>query len=155
MKYRQLSKEQFESLHKEFAQFLATQKIDVKEWEIIKVKKPSLVEEELNVYSDLVWEDVLHKVQYLEHFSKKSLNLFECGKTVIKRIVITIHSDIDLFTEEGYRWLLHHPKDASVTYLTGEKKYTPERNTELFSLIEKGSIITEGRLFKFFDGLIT
>ena len=45
MKYRQLSKEQFESLHKEFAQFLATQKIDVKEWEIIKVKKPSLVEE--------------------------------------------------------------------------------------------------------------
>jgi hypothetical protein len=31
MKYRKLTKEQFESLHEEFAQFLATQKIDVDE----------------------------------------------------------------------------------------------------------------------------
>jgi len=33
MKYRQLTKEQLESLHKEFAQFLATQKIDAVQWQ--------------------------------------------------------------------------------------------------------------------------
>ena len=42
MKYRQLTKEQFENLHQEFARFLASQSIDVKEWSEIKKEKPSL-----------------------------------------------------------------------------------------------------------------
>ena len=41
MKYRQLTKEQFESLHAEFSQFLASQSIDVKEWTQIKKEKLS------------------------------------------------------------------------------------------------------------------
>ena len=40
MKYRQLTNEQFLELHQEFAQFLATQQIDVKEWVEMKVSKP-------------------------------------------------------------------------------------------------------------------
>jgi hypothetical protein len=154
MKYRQLTKEQFESLHHEFAQFLATQKIDVKEWEQIKSEKPALAEEELNLFSDMVWEDVLNKVAYLEHFSKKSVNLFKCDATIIKRIVINVNNDIDLFTEEGYKWLLQNAKDTSIDYLTGEKNYVSERNSELFDLIEKGSNITKGALFEYFNRLI-
>ena len=38
MKYRLLTKEQFESLHQEFAIFLASQSIDVKEWDEIKTQ---------------------------------------------------------------------------------------------------------------------
>ena len=41
MKYRQLTKEQFEGLHEEFAHFLATQSIDAKEWNQIKKEKPT------------------------------------------------------------------------------------------------------------------
>jgi len=37
MKYKRLTKEQFEELHQEFATFLATQSIDKKEWDEIKV----------------------------------------------------------------------------------------------------------------------
>ena len=59
MKYRQLTKEQFESLHKEFAQFLATQSIDVKEWNEIKKGKPNLAIQEMNIFSDIVWALVL------------------------------------------------------------------------------------------------
>lgn len=40
MKYRQLTKEQFESLYNEFTQFLASQRIDKNEWEQIKSEKP-------------------------------------------------------------------------------------------------------------------
>ena len=60
MKYRQLTKEQFESLHKEFAQFLATQKIDIGEWNKMKSQNTALVKDELNLFSDLVWDDVLN-----------------------------------------------------------------------------------------------
>ena len=76
MKYRQLTKEQFESLHKEFAQFLATQKIDANKWTALKSENSPIVKEELELFSDLVWDDVLNKVEYLEHFSKTSVNLF-------------------------------------------------------------------------------
>ena len=65
MKYRKLTKEQFESLHQEFAQFLATQKIDIYKWNKMKSQNSALVEDELCVFSDMVWEDVLNKVEYL------------------------------------------------------------------------------------------
>ena len=98
MKYRQLSKEQFEALHKEFAQFLASQQIDVKEWVAIKKEKPEIADEELNLFSDLVWDDALTKSNYLEHFSKTNINLFKCEQKQISRIVVQISkSDFDFF----------------------------------------------------------
>ena len=153
MKYRQLTKEQFESLHKEFTQFLASQKIDAIEWDKMKSDNSDLVEEELNLFSDMIWEDVLTKVDYLEHFSKTSVNFFKCEKEAIYRIVLKIDKEIDLFTEEGYTWLLQNPNDPSVDYLKGSKQYTFDRNKELFDLIEKGSQIARGELFEFFNRL--
>lgn len=153
MKYRQLTKEQFESLHQEFAQFLATQKIDVSEWDKIKSEKPELAEEELNLFSDLVWDDVLNKVNYLEHFSKTSVNLFKTEKESIQRIVVQVHKEINLLSQEGYEWLLKNPKCDTIEYFKGDKKYNSERNIEIFDLIEKGSQISRGELFEFFNRL--
>jgi len=107
MKYRQLTKEQFESLHQEFAHFLASQSIDVNEWNQIKKEKPQVAEDEMNVFSDMVWDDVLTKTNYVEHFSK------------------------------------------------GSKPYNSERNSEIFDLIEKGSSISKGEIFEYFNQLIS
>ena len=90
MKYRQLTKKQFESLHEDFARFLATQSIDAKEWNQIKKEKPNVAEDEMNVFSDVVWDDVLTKTAYVEHFSKTSVNLFKCDAEEIHRIAIKI-----------------------------------------------------------------
>lgn len=150
MKYRQLTKEQFESLHEEFAKFLATQSIDVKEWNQIKTEKPTVAEDEMNVFSDVVWDDVLTKTQYLEHFSKQSVNLFKCDEKEIHRIFVKINKDIDLLEKEGFEWLLSNPTDVKVEYFTGTKSYSEERNTELFDLIEKGSAIAKGELYEYF-----
>ncbi|MDY0779647.1 DUF6495 family protein [Tenacibaculum sp. IB213877] len=155
MKYRQLTKEQFESLHEEFAQFLASQSIDVKEWKQIKEEKPHVAEEEMNVFSDVVWDDVLTKVNYLEHFSSKTINLFKCDKEKVHRIVINIYTNTDLLTKEGYEWLLKNPQDKAVEYLKGAKKYDLERNVELFDLIEKGSNISKGQLFEYFQKILS
>ena len=77
MKYRQLTKEQFENLHEEFARFLASQSIDAKEWNQIKEENPKVADDEMNVFSDVVWDDVLRSTSYLEHFSETSVNLFK------------------------------------------------------------------------------
>ncbi|MFT7352948.1 MAG: hypothetical protein ACI9XR_002739 [Flavobacterium sp.] len=155
MKYRQLTKEQFEGLHQEFAQFLASQQIDVKEWNQIKKDKPNLAEDEMNVFSDVVWEDVLTKTIYLEHFSKTSVNLFKCDDEEIHRIAIKITWDINLLDQKGFEWLMQNPMDNSVEIFKGTKPYHSERNTEIFDLIEKGSVITKGEIFEFFNTLIS
>ena len=155
MKYRQLTKEQFESLHEEFALFLATQSIDVKEWNQLKKEKPQVAEDEMNVFSDVVWDDVLTKTAYLEHFSKQSINLFKCDEMEIHRIFVKINKDINLLEQEGFEWLLSNPTDDAVEYFNGTKKYTSERNLEIFDLIEKGSAIAKGELYEYFNRLIT
>ncbi|NND88198.1 MAG: hypothetical protein HKM28_03010, partial [Flavobacteriaceae bacterium] len=67
MKYRRLSKEQLNELHPEFINFLATQSITADEWSQIKEKQPEVAELEIDVFSDLVWEGVLQKAEYLEN----------------------------------------------------------------------------------------
>jgi len=156
MKYRQLSKEQFEALHKEFAQFLASQQVDVKEWSAIKAKKPEVADEELNLFSDLVWDDALTKTNYLEHFSKTNINLFKCEPKQISRIVVQINKpDFDFFNEDDYKWFVDNTNDKSIQFLKGAKKYTKERNLELFDLVEKGSVISDGKLFESIQLLIS
>mgnify|MGYP006080107155 CR=1 FL=1 len=155
MKYRQLTKEQFENLHEEFARFLASQSIDAKEWNQIKEEKPKVADDEMNIFSDVVWDDVLTKTVYLEHFSETTANLFKCEDEEIHRIAIKINWDINLLEQKGFEWLMQNPMDNSVDIFKGSKPYKEERNTELFDLIEKGSNISKGEIFDYFNQLVS
>lgn len=149
MKYRQLTKEQFEELHLEFATFLAAQQIDVKEWETIKKDTPEVAEEEMNVFSDVVWDRVLLKANYLEHFSENSINLFRCDTECTHRIVVKVHKEgINLLNPEDYNWFVDNSQDKTIDYFKGQKPYVKERNVEIFDLIEKGSVVSKGDLFE-------
>lgn len=154
MKYRQLTKEQFISLHEEFARFLASQSIDVKEWNQIKKEKPTVAEDEMNVFSDVVWDDVLSKTSYVEHFSETTANLFKCDEKEVHRIAIKINWNINLLKQEGFEWLMQNPMDNSVDVFKGSKAYQSERNLEIFDLIEKGSSISKGEIFEYFKSLV-
>jgi hypothetical protein len=151
MNYRQLTKEQFEALHEEFSKFLATQQIDAKEWEKMKKDTPDIIEEELNIFSDVVWEDVLSKTKYLEHISDRHINLFKCHSKEIIRIYIKLNSENRSFLKpDDFNWFLENPLDDTIEYFKASKKYTEERNLELFKMIEMGCEITKGELFKKF-----
>ena len=156
MRYAQLTKEQFDELHEEFALFLATQKIDIKEWEEIKNNKPEVADEELNLFSDLVWEKVLGKSKYLEHFSKNSLNLFECNEEEISRIVVkTSKSNFDFTNKENFEWFVDNSQNEEIEYFRGKKKYEKNRNDELFDLIQQGSVVSDGTLFNAISKIIS
>ncbi len=148
MKYRQLTKEQFLALDKEFATFLATQQIDAKEWKTIKSTKPKVAEEELNIFSDLVWEKVLTKATYIEHISENYINLFKCNSKEILRIYIKLNdTSKNLMNSEDFNWFLKNLTHKDIEYFKAAKKYNKERNLELFELIEMGGVITDGKLY--------
>jgi hypothetical protein len=156
MKYEKLTKEQFQELHEEFAVFLAAQSIDVNEWTRIKEEKPDLAEKELEVFSDFVWEKVLGKTNYLDHFSPQSLNLFKCGEDSIQRIVVKVNKEgIDLLNEKDFNWFLDNSKDPGIEYLKGQKPYSKVRNEEIFELIRQGGVVSDGQLYEAIFKLIS
>ena len=154
MKYSRLTREQFEELSKEFINFLATQSITAEEWQNLKVNKPELAEMELDVFSDLIWEGVLNKAEYLEHISAQHMYLFRLGEDKMYVIALTLKNDIDITTKEGYKWLQNNLMDENVEFLQADKEYTDDKNLDKFKMIEQGAVITKGELFKYFEKLI-
>lgn len=155
MKYRRLTREQFEELHPEFINFLATQSITAEEWAAIKNDKPEIAEQELDVFSDLIWEGVLSRVAYLENISPLQMHLFNCTDKEMKLISVRVHNpDIDLRTEVGFGWFKKNWQSDFVEYLTASKAYTEDPNKDKFQLIEQGAQITKGELFEWFEKII-
>lgn len=155
MKYARLTKEQFEELHKEFINFLATQSITADEWAEIKVNKPEVAEQELDVFSDLVWEGVLTKVNYLEHISPQQMHLFHLKENEMELIAIKIKNETtDLTTSEGFDWFRNNLLSDDVELLTAKKTYTEDKALDKFKLIQQGGVITKGDLYRYFENLI-
>ena len=155
MKYRRLSKEQFEELHKEFINFLATQSITVSEWKLLKEKKPEVAEAELDVFSDLVWEGVLENVTFLENIAPKHMYLFCVKEKSIALIGLKVSKEIvDLTIEGGFSWLRDNLMSNDVEIFDAEKQIKGDKKLQIFELIEKGAHITKGELFKYFEQLI-
>jgi hypothetical protein len=156
MKFARLTKEQFEELHQEFINFLATQSITAEEWEAIKKNKPEAAEQELDVFSDLVWYGVLKKVKYLEHISPNQIHLFYCGKKYMRLIALKIEKeDVDLTSKKGYQWLRDNLLSDHVQFYNARKDYSEDKHQDIFKLIQQGAQITKGDLFQYFENLIS
>ena len=144
-----------EELHQEFINFLATQSITGEEWGKLKKEKPEVAEEELDVFSDLIWEGVLSKVQFLENISAQQMHLFHLQEKEMKLISVKVmNPDIDLGTKEGFSWFRKNYQSDFVEYLTASKAYSADKNLDKFNLIRQGGAITKGELYQWFDNLI-
>lgn len=155
MKYTRLTKEQFEELNQEFSTFLATQAIDKAEWDKIKINTPEVAEQELDVFSDLIWEGVLTRAEYLEHFSKNHIFLFQSFDTHVQSIVLkSLVPEIDFLTKEGLQWLSDNMFTETIEMKMGKKEFTEERNLSIFGLIQQGSFLSDGQLYQQINSII-
>ena len=155
MKYTRLTKEQLEELNQEFSTFLATQSIDKKEWDTIKAEKPEVAEQELDVFSDLIWEGVLSRAEFLEHFSKNHIFLFHSFDTHVQSIVLkSLVPEVDFLTTEGLQWLSDNMFTDKIEMRVGKKEFTEERNVSLFALIQQGAILSDGQLYTQINSII-
>ena len=155
MKYTRLTKEQLEELHPEFINFLASQSIDKAEWDTIKENKPEVAEQELDVFSDLIWEGVLTKAEFLEHFSKNHIFLFQCFDSYVNSIVLkSLVPDVNFLTKEGLQWLSDNMFTETIEMKIGKKVFTEERNASIFALIQQGAILSDGQLYQQINSII-
>lgn len=155
MKYSRLTKEQFDELHSEFINFLASQTIDKAEWDKIKAEKPEVAEQELDVFSDLIWEGVLTRAEFLEHFSKNHIFLFQCFDDHVHSIVLkSLVPETDFLTNEGLQWLSDNMFTETIEMKVGKKEFTEDRNSSIFALIQQGAILSDGQLYQQINSII-
>lgn len=153
IKYIRLSKQDFEEMHQDFAIFLASNSIDKKKWDDLKLNEPNVAEDLLDVFSDFIWENVLTNVNYLQYYSENIINLIHCQKTKMNAFVLkSKNNKISLLTEEGINWAIKNiENDLLVEILEGNNSYeNNNRNEAIFKLIQQGAMISDGVLFNQF-----
>lgn len=146
-KYRSLTTEELSELEKEFVDFLVINGITASDWKKLKSDEKEKAEKIIDQFSDVVWEGVLRKTQFLEHRSPQEIRAFQClpGKIVLMGLKIK-DEKIDLRTAEGIQKIQGSIPSTSV--YSSEKLYSHKREEELFELIKNGAVISDGKLFK-------
>ena len=157
MKYRRLKKDELAELEKEFIRFLASQSIPGSDWEKMKVEQKEKAEALIDVFSDLVYDRILQGIEYLELKSTKDLKTFHCGpeKMIMRGIMVDGESNIDFTKNQSTQEMLEQIKvsNAQLKLYRAEKKYSGDREKELFGMMESGCLISkDGQLYKLLEG---
>ena len=159
MKIRRLDQEELNEMETEFVRFLAANTITGKDWEKLKKEQPEKAEGLIGIFSDIVFEKILKKVEYLEIKSRSEIRTFHCGQDKIKMIGMRIQgeSQLDFTKNQSPEQMLSLLKlsNARLQMYQGEKAYTREREIELFEMMEKqGALISkDGNLYKTLEQL--
>lgn len=154
MKYKRLESAELKELEKEFIHFLSSAQITGSDWEKMKVNELEKVEELIDVFSDLVYEKVMSKIDYLEYRDNKSLNLFHFtnDKIVLVGLRVKDNNSLDFMKENVFEaW--NQSNMNSVNLVKTEKGYSKGRGLEVFELLQAGCFITDSKLFNLLKAL--
>ena len=159
MKYRRLSKEELAEVEKEFINFLVTHTITGEDWLKIKRETPEKAEQLIELFSDIVFEKVLKKVEYLEFKSLTDIKTFQCLPDKIKLMGLHVagESKLDFSQDMAPQQMMNllQESNAELKLYSAEKSYSKERELELFEMMESGCLISKGDLYKTLEGLGT
>lgn len=158
MKYRRLTSQELETLEKEFVQFLASNHITASDW--VKLKNTNLekVEQLIGIFSDIVLEQTLKKLKYLEFISAKDIKTFYCGIETIHLLGLRMketasYNFLELALPNELLDLLEK-SSAELEVYSAKKSYKNSREEELFQMLEQGCLISkEGEMFKLLKAL--
>ncbi len=155
MKYRRLNIEELKALEKEFVSFLAAAQITGVDWEKMKKEEANKAEELIDVFSDLVYERVMNKIQYLEYRDQKSMNIFHFtnDKIILVGLRVKENSSMDLTHNDIFsQW--NESAIKAVNVIKTEKEYGKDRGEEVFELLQTGCMITDEKLFNAISRII-
>ncbi len=147
-KYRTLNKAELESLQKEFVEFLVTNGVTATDWELLKVEEPLKAEKMVDLFSDIVFEKVLSKVEFLRKTEPHTIICFRFEPQVIKMygLIADAESEIDFTNKEDVSMaILNPPKGLKV--IAREKGYERTRQEEIFIMIKGGCEVDDGKFY--------
>jgi hypothetical protein len=147
LKYRRLGLDELDLLKDEFIQFLVVNGIVPTEWERLKKDNSADVNVWIEQFSDIVIEKVLKNITYLEYREPNQLLFFKCSEAEIE--LASIRSEgIDLMTLSMSNLITDLINLKGIKGLYKNKTYKPNREEEVFRMVQSGALITDGKLFE-------
>lgn len=140
-KYRLLTKEELHEFEKEFVDFLIVNGIEPEKWQQLKEDDQESVDRIIELFSDVILESVLRRVNYLQFKSKKYVQAIQCLPD--KMISIALEDEAKDTEKSGDE----NQRENSLSIYKSEKEYTKNREVEIFEFIQKGYVISDGTLY--------
>ena len=151
MKYHRLNADELAVLEPEFIKFLIVNGIDGADWTRIKTNDAAHADEMLDVFSDMILEGTLKNISFLDVVLDKVIYAFQCDQENITLNALELVGDGDFtFRNNFSATTLSELLDAQlieVKAFTQQKSYQPDRNTELYKMIQNGMSISNGEWF--------
>ena len=152
MRYRRLTNEELKELETEFVRFLASNTVTGDDWEKTKKENPDKAEHLIGMFSDIVFEKTISKIEYLEFRAPDDLKVFHCKDDIIEMVGIMVEgkSDIDFSKNIEADKMIHQlqTSKASLKLIAASKKYKKTKELEIFDMMQWGCLISDGKLFQ-------
>lgn len=149
MKYKRLTNEELQELQPEFVNFLATNQITADDWVNLKSHNMDRVEELIGIFSDMVFEKILKKIQYVEHVTRQDWMVFHCKEQGLHMLGIQLSDEcgLDLTDPDFFKQWEQAPDSVGITVYSKEQTYAEEREKVIFQLLESGCSIVDETVF--------
>lgn len=148
-KYRLLTFDELEELEKEFIEYLILNGIAADDWAKIKIDEPENSHKIIHLFSDVVFENIMRKTQFLELRDKYEVKVLQClkDKFVLVGLNATKIKNAHLTDSAYLQTSMANPPSGLEVY-TSEIIYKKSREQEIFLMTQNGYSISSGDLFK-------
>jgi len=143
-KYRLLTYDELRNFEKDFVDFLVINGIDAQEWTKIKTNNKEKAQEITAHFSDLVFEKILRQKMYLMHRTEQSMSCFHYQEKQAVMIGVKCFKGKLVLDANLSTSLIM----GDCEIITGEKKYSQQRELEMFDMIKKGAELTDGEWYE-------
>lgn len=142
MKFRILRQDELKEFEEELKQFLIINGVDHESWVALNSNEPDKAIELVEMFSDLIFQQVFERIAFLEYRSKNNLYLFHCKQDTIDLIGLKSQSpNVNFLTIEEIHTSL--TKNANeISYFQQSKPYGKNRELELFEMVENGCFVS-------------
>jgi len=147
VKYRRLTLEELESLETEFIDYLVINGITADDWVALKANDAPKTDRIIELFSDVVLEGALRKIEFLEMRTKTHVFCYQCLEARIVLMALQGDSSSDFTSPTFIRNALESPPKG-IELFTSQKPYRIAREQELFQMLQKGLAVSDGSLFK-------
>lgn len=148
-KYRVLTTNELAALEKEFVDFLVVNGITAPDWQEMKEKRQADAEQMLILFSDVVFEGIMRKTQFLEYWEPSGIKTFHCLQDEIVLVGVEAKSGTTFdFMKTPLQDIFQNT--SSLLVYESQKPYSKTRELEIFEMMQRGCQRTEGDLYKKF-----
>lgn len=149
VKFRLLSLDELKELEKEFIDYLVVTGIAVEDWEKMKSDNPEKTANIIDLFSDVIFENIMQKTNYIQWRGEKELRTAQCLKDKFAIVGLDASKIQDAnFKDSKYLNSAIQNPPSNLKVFTTEIHYEISREEEIFNMTQCGYQISDGELFK-------